>query len=1370
MEIGKPLYNTQNGENTKKRKNKITSDLTDSKKIRRLSVGANSNGILKPPPSKFAKQVLQDEVSNRSESSAEQTDVKLNGDKDKIDVFAYASSSSSSDDEVTKLKYELKKISHNNKVNGAGDAMISSRLNGSIKGKLRNNVKKKGVNGADRNRKQKEDSAAVGSLKGECKDLVVADKNVFSSKRNSSNSRRRKMPGSGNVAKKGKSKEAGTCDIDPDDDLEQNAARMLSSRFDPSCTGFASKSRTLTLSSVNGDCPPEKPTDNVGGENDASADAAERVLRPRRHQKGKGDPRKTRHFYEIDPVDMDASWFLYKNIKIFWPIEESWYYGLVDKYDAEQKRYHIKFDDRDEEWISLENERFKVLLLPSEVPRTGKDDALKDNHTVDTNENKGEDMESEPIISWLARSSHRGKSSTSNSLKKQKLLHKSLDVCNSGNLGLLERETVSPHCGSSLLDASIDRLKNAMSVREKTNSSEGHPPIVYIRRRVRRYKKVARVTPWSLNDAGVLKLDTTFIKSKTFEICISLWPVLTHVLGVDMLWLIHSVLLLRYGTVVLMWPSVFLEVLFVDSIVGLRLFLFKGCLKQAVAFVFLVMEVFCEPERDKSNNQQVPVTSIRFKISLSQNFREQKIFSYYSFSKVSYSSWQHLDSEFRPHCSFTKQLSLPECTYDNIKLLEDGSQNLPLPSSGQTAFEGFRKKSNHGVVSMLGSSRLSIPGSRPSAIYSLKHGNLPPFALSFNAAPNFFLSLHLKLLLERSINSFSLHDHDSVHSFDPSEDTMHPHADDCSPLEISSESSSKSDESLSSLEAAGKDAALESVDGSQGNLTKLVFDGDFNVNRTSISSKAAQTVPINIENSDKCTGPSNLNGISVEIPTSEEIYRDSWRTPGSRQVSDLTWNLNDGIISSPNPTAPRSVWHRHKSGPSSSPFGDPSSSPFRDSLHSWADAKADYVGNGFGSGPKKPRTQVQYTLPSRDSSFKSKGHNQISLPYQRLRKANDKKTSDVSKGPRRNLELVACAANLLINSGDKGWRECGVRVFLEAADHNEWKLAVKCSGELKYIYKVHQDLPPGSSNRYTHAMIWKGGKDWSLEFPDRGQWILFKEMHEECHNRNIRASSIKNIPIPGVRLIEDLIDDQEVMPFVRGPWYFSQAKSDVERAMDASHVLYDMDNEDEEWVSGYRASCEMQGSKDDVISDELFEKVMDMLEKVSYAQKRDHFTPGEIEELIARVSPMQVGKSIYEYWREKRQCKGMPLIRQLQEPKGTEIPGLRMLATIPIYQDRQEILKKPSKINDNLILIATNWASSVGHQDSLGAWGGDVWLGEVSSSIPTGTFTPSGRIRGSTGGFRVTRKYRRVQGYEEVQAGSGYNILPNWMSLLDVNH
>ncbi|KAI3729753.1 hypothetical protein L6452_18418 [Arctium lappa] len=1268
------------------------------------------------------------------------------------------SSSLGSKDQVDKLKYEIKEIPQNN-FPGA-DAPLSSNstssdqmgmLNENCKGKIRNNAKKKAIDDLDGNQKQKEDLAVAGSsqlVTGEGNDLVVNNKDS-SFKRNNGNRRKRKMSGSGGetVSKKVESsieKKVGTCDLDPDDDLEQNAARMLSSRFDPSCTGFASRSRTSALSSPSGASLLEKPTANAGSEgpmtvsDPASADTADRVLRPRRQQKGKGTSRQRRHFYEIHSDDMDAHWFLNRRIKIFWPLDESWYYGLVNDYDAEKNLHHIKYDDRDEEWISLENERFKLLLLPSEVPHktSHKDTVSVDTHKEGSNEDKGSrafrmndetfmasHMESEPIISWLARSSHRVKSSPSTSLKKQKLSHfsseplqlsdNSIDVYKNGNMGLLERETDKPNCSAAFLNISADRRKNEESVPENTNSSEGHVPIVYVRRRYRRFSDAARVLfvnnngcvnpsghtaslslvfqssaegsnflsclgpgelHWSLNSAGVLKLDTTFLERKKFKICIPRWPMLTYILGVDILWLIHSVLLLQYGTMVTMWPTVVLEVLFVDNIVGLRLFIFEGCLKQAVAFVFLVMKVFCEREKDESIGQKIPVTSIRFKLTFFQNLIKQKVFTYYSFSEVRYSNWQYLDSEFQPHCLLTKQLSLPECTYDNIKLLE-AMQHSQLPYAGQTTyFEVFRKRSNPGAVPLFNRSRSSYPvsGSRPSTIYSLKHGNLPPFALSFTAAPNFFLSLHLKLLLERSITSVSLQDHDSVHSLHYPRDIFHPLANDCShgedQFDIFSESSCKNHEKMSSFEAAGsevvstssrlcKDAAVISIDGDLRKSSQLVLDAKLNVNRTSLSSKATQTVPVENGNSDKYEAnvkghallavsgakcSSNLKGISVEIPTSDEVYRDCRKTPGAQQVSDLTWNLSDGIICSPNPTGPRSLWHRNKSGSSSSSFGGP--------FHAWPDGKADFIGNGFGNGPKKPRTQVQYTLPSREFNFKNKGHNLIGLPYQRIRKANDKRTSDSSKGPRRNLELVACDANILINGGDKGWRECGARVFLEVADQNEWKLAVKCSGELRYSYKVHQDLQPGSTNRYTHAMMWKGGKDWAIEFPDRSQWFLFKEMHEECHNRNIRAASIKNIPIPGVRMIEDSVDDQDEMPFIRSPWYFRQVRNDVEMAMDGSHVIYDMDSEDEEWISRSRASSQMQGGEDDMISHEIFEKVMDMLEKVSYAQKRDRFTSGEIDELIARVSPMQVAKSIYEHWREKRLRKGMPLIRQLQPP------------------------------------------------------------------------------------------------------------------------
>ncbi|KAJ0679249.1 hypothetical protein HanOQP8_Chr12g0457241 [Helianthus annuus] len=221
----------------------------------------------------------------------------------------------------------------------------------------------------------------------------------------------------------------------------------------------------------------------------------------------------------------------------------------------------------------------------------------------------------------------------------------------------------------------------------------------------------------------------------------------------------------------------------------------------------------------------------------------------------------------------------------------------------------------------------------------------------------------------------------------------------------------------------------------------------------------------------------NLKGIiSVEIPASDEVYRPQQQ----HQMSDLTWNLSDGIICSPNQhsTGPKtSLWHHRK------PWG--------------GDGKTEI----FGNGPKKPRTQ----------------------------KISDTK----SGGPKRNLELVTCDANILINGGDKGWRECGARVFLEADQQKEWKLAVKCSGELRYAYKVHQDLQPGSTNRYTHAMMWKGGKDWALEFPERSQWFVFKELHEECHNRNYEQHLLKTflyLVFARFRLLTILTKKKNVSP------------------------------------------------------------------------------------------------------------------------------------------------------------------------------------------------------------------------------------------------
>lgn len=568
----------------------------------------------------------------------------------------------------------------------------------------------------------------------------------------------------------------------------------------------------------------------------------------------------------------------------------------------------------------------------------------------------------------------------------------------------------------------------------------------------------------------------------------------------------------------------------------------------------------------------------------------------------------------------------------------------------------------------------------------LKHGKFLPFALSFSAAPTFFLSLHLKLLMENSVASISLRDHDLMYSHEHSDNTGT--AIGCTLIRDCSKSVSEITqcdqepaESRRWLLYPKQHLGTRGISGcNDGGLVKSsqdVQNGNLSIVETSAYSRhpvenschvIVQSQKLGCSRAElekRITSPeplvgkdhvsvgvpdsscySSLTGLSVEIPFLDQNEMPAnGKTPNSAESSDLAWNASDAIGCNPYPRGPRSIWHHNRESLNSSS---------RDASPLWANGRTDFIRNGFGNGPKKPRTQVHYTLPSGVSEFGAthKMHTQRGVPYKRIRKASEKRTlHDSRNSHRRNLEFLSCDANVLITIGDRGWRECGARIVLELVDHNEWRLAVKLTGTTKYSYKAHQFLQPGSTNRYTHAMMWKGGKDWVLEFPDRSQWILFKEMHEECYNRNIRAASVKNIPIPGVRLIEESDDNGTELPFVRSsPMYFQQVETDVDMAMDPLSILYDMDSDDEQWISENQNSSRDHGSKCEEISEELFERTMDAFEKVAYAEQRDHFTSDEMENFMGGVAPLEVIKLIYKHWRLKRQRKGMPLIRHLQPP------------------------------------------------------------------------------------------------------------------------
>ncbi|KAF2304524.1 hypothetical protein GH714_032910 [Hevea brasiliensis] len=235
----------------------------------------------------------------------------------------------------------------------------------------------------------------------------------------------------------------------------------------------------------------------VSGSESASVDTAGRVLRPRKQHREKGSSRKRRII-----------------MKFYWGL------GCI----LVKKLHHIKYDDRDEEWINLQDERFKLLLLPSEVPgkpqrkrsvarekrSNGENGKLKPNKekkrdlTTEDDNYMGNYMDSEPIISWLARSSQRVKSSPFRASKKQKISglsltsvlpsltgdgvsrHESLD-------GGLRNKDISNLSGNSVLPDRLVLVEGLSCLPQKTPFPKANKlPVVYYRRRFRNPCSVSR--------------------------------------------------------------------------------------------------------------------------------------------------------------------------------------------------------------------------------------------------------------------------------------------------------------------------------------------------------------------------------------------------------------------------------------------------------------------------------------------------------------------------------------------------------------------------------------------------------------------------------------------------------------------------------------------------------------------------------------------------------------------------------------------------------------------------------------------------------------------------------------------------------------
>ena len=96
----------------------------------------------------------------------------------------------------------------------------------------------------------------------------------------------------------------------------------------------------------------------VGIAEQLSSGALARQLRPRKQPKV---------FQDVTQEEADATRIVGRRIKVFWPLDVKWYAGDVKESRAKTKQHHVVYDDGDDEWLVLKDEKIKILIEPEEV-------------------------------------------------------------------------------------------------------------------------------------------------------------------------------------------------------------------------------------------------------------------------------------------------------------------------------------------------------------------------------------------------------------------------------------------------------------------------------------------------------------------------------------------------------------------------------------------------------------------------------------------------------------------------------------------------------------------------------------------------------------------------------------------------------------------------------------------------------------------------------------------------------------------------------------------------------------------------------------------------------------------------------------------
>ncbi|XP_062091846.1 uncharacterized protein LOC133797803 [Humulus lupulus] len=276
----------------------------------------------------------------------------------------------------------------------------------------------------------------------------------------------------------------------------------------------------------------------------------------------------------------------------------------------------------------------------------------------------------------------------------------------------------------------------------------------------------------------------------------------------------------------------------------------------------------------------------------------------------------------------------------------------------------------------------------------------------------------------------------------------------------------------------------------------------------------------------------------------------------------------------------------------------------------------------------------------------------------------------------KSKDSASCSANILVIESDKCYRIEEVDVSLEMSSLGEWLIAVKKDGTTKFTHKAEKVMRPNSFNRFTHAVIWAVDNVWKLEFPDKMDWLIYKDLYKLCCDRNVSSPGVKNIPIPGVNEVS-LDWDSHNAPFCRPDSYISMRENEVSRAMANKNANYDMDLEDEEWLNKLNSeSCVENGMREHV-SEDNFESMFDTFEIAYFYNEVDITKDTNLAvHLCQHLGGREVVAAVYEYWLEKRKQKKASLLRVFQ---GNEMKRASIAPKIS-YRRKRSFKRQPTQL------------------------------------------------------------------------------------------